>query len=232
MRVTGVNPDPGCRRCVQRSGVLKIQCLGIGKGTFMATNAHQMDSSRLEAFTDGVMAVALTIMVLELKPPHAPAWRALAAQWPVALSYILSFIYIGIYWNNHHHLMRVTEGIRGRILWANLYWLFWMTLIPFATAWMSETEFATVPVALYGFVLLMAACGFFLLQHEIVRFNGRDSLLAKAVGRDTKGKISAVLYLAALAVVSWQPYLSCALYAVVAAIWFIPDRRFERAVMR
>lgn len=198
----------------------------------MTTPAHRMDSGRLEAFTDGVMAVALTIMVLELKPPHAPEWQALTAQWPVALSYILSFIYIGIYWNNHHHLMQVSDGIRGRILWANLYWLFWMTLIPFATAWMSETEFATVPVALYGFVLLMAAGGFFLLQYEIVRFNGRDSLLARAVGRDIKGKISAVLYIVALAVVSWQPYLSCALYAAVAAIWFIPDRRFERAVMR
>jgi uncharacterized membrane protein len=198
----------------------------------MATPAHRMDSARLEAFTDGVMAVALTIMVLELKPPHAPQWRALAAQWPVALSYILSFIYIGIYWNNHHHLMRVTEGIRGRVLWANLYWLFWMTLIPFATAWLSETEFAAVPAALYGFVLLMAAGGFFLLQREIVQFNGRDSALAKAVGRDIKGKISAALYLVALAVVSWWPYLSCILYAVVAAIWFIPDRRFERAVLR
>jgi len=191
-----------------------------------------MESGRLEAFTDGVMAVALTIMVLELEPPHEPQWRALLGQWPVALSYILSFIYVGIYWNNHHHLMRVTEGIRGRILWANLYWLFWITLIPFSTAWMSETEFATVPVALYGFVLLMAAGGYFLLQHEIVLFNGRDSALARAVGHDVKGKLSALLYLLALLVVAWWPYLSCALYAAVAAMWFIPDRRFERAAVR
>lgn len=198
----------------------------------MTSHTHGMDSGRLEAFTDGVMAVALTIMVLELKPPESPEWRLLLRQWPVALSYILSFVYVGIYWNNHHHLMRVTEGIRGRILWANLYWLFWITLIPFATAWMSETEFATVPVALYGFVLLMTACGFFLLQHEIVRFNGHHSLLAEALGHDTKGKISAALYIVALCVVHWVPYLSCLLYAVVAAIWFIPDRRFERAVMR
>lgn len=188
-----------------------------------------MNSDRLEAFTDGVMAVALTIMVLELKPPHTPRWSALVAEWPVALSYVLSFIYVGIYWNNHHHMLRVTARINGRILWANLHLLFWITLIPFATAWMSETEFATVPVALYGVVLLMAACAFFLLEHEIIVFNGADSALARALGRDSKGKLSAALYLLALVIVAWWPRLSCLLYALVAAIWFVPDRRFERA---
>lgn len=191
-----------------------------------------MDTGRLEAFTDGVMAVALTIMVLELDPPHVPEWNALLSQWPVALSYILSFIYVGLYWNNHHHMMRATERINGQVLWANLYWLFWMTLVPFTTAWMSETRFATVPVALYGFVLLMAAGGFLLLQRAIVVFNGSESALSRAVGHDAKGKLSLALYLAALAVVTWLPRLSCVLYAVVAVIWIVPDRRFEKVVSR
>ncbi len=191
-----------------------------------------MDTGRLEAFTDGVMAVALTIMVLELEPPRVAEWTALAGQWPVALSYVLSFIYVGLYWNNHHHMLRATERIGGPVLWANLYWLFWMTLVPFTTAWMSETEFATVPVALYGFVLLMAAGGFLLLQRSIVKWNGSRSRLSRAVGRDAKGKLSLVFYLAALAVVAWVPLLSCALYAVVAAIWIVPDRRFEKVVSR
>lgn len=191
-----------------------------------------MGTGRMEAFTDGVMAVALTIMVLELRPPHAPEWGALLAQWPVALSYILSFVYIGLYWNNHHHLLRTTEHISGGVLWANLYWLFWMTLIPFATAWMSETRFATVPVALYGFVLLMAAVGFLLLQRRLVAVNGRDSVLSRAVGTDSKGKLSLVLYVAALVVVNWLPWLACTFYALVAALWFVPDRRFEKVMSR
>ena len=187
----------------------------------------------MEAFTDGVMAVALTIMVLELSPPETSEWHALLAQWPVALSYILSFIYLGLYWNNHHHLMLTTERINGRILWANLHWLFWMTLVPFATAWMSETYFASAPVALYGVVLLMAAVAFLLMQREIVAFNGRESLTGKAIGgSDFKGKSSLALYVAALAVVAWLPWLSCVFYAAVAAIWFVPDRRFEKVVVR
>ncbi len=191
-----------------------------------------MGTGRLEAFTDGVMAVALTIMVLELKPPHTPEWAAVLGQWPVALSYILSFVYIGLYWNNHHHMLRATGRISGGILWANLYWLFWMTLIPFTTAWMSETRFATVPVALYGFVLLMAAGGFLLLQRRIVIVNGRDSELSRVLGRDSKGKLSLVLYIAALVVVHWLPWLACVFYALVAAIWFVPDRRFEKVISR
>jgi uncharacterized membrane protein len=191
-----------------------------------------MGTSRLEAFSDGVLAVALTIMVLELKPPHGAQWTALATQWPVGLSYVLSFIYVGLYWNNHHHMLYATERVNGGVLWANLYWLFWMTLIPFTTAWMSETRFAAVPVALYGFVLLMAAGGFLILQRAIVGLNGRESKLSQAVGRDAKGKLSLVLYAAALAVVAWMPWLSCVLYAVVAAIWIVPDRRFEKVVTR
>lgn len=192
-----------------------------------------MKTSRMEAFTDGVMAVALTVMVLELSPPQTPEWHALLAQWPVALSYILSFIYVGLYWNNHHHLMLTTERINGRILWANLHWLFWMTLVPFTTAWMSESRFASVPVALYGVVLLMAAVAFLLMQREIVALNGRQSLTGKALdGRDLKGKSSVMLYVAALVVVTWLPWLSCVFYAAVAAIWFVPDRRFERVVSR
>ncbi|MBA2078508.1 TMEM175 family protein [Rhodanobacter sp. PCA2] len=189
-----------------------------------------MGTGRLEAFTDGVMAVALTIMVLELKPPHTTEWQALLALWPAALSYVLSFVYIGLYWNNHHHMLRATERINGRVLWANLHWLFWVTLVPFTTAWMSESHFDTVPVALYGVVLLMTGVAFLLMQREIVAFNGRDSLLSQAVGSDTKGKLSLVLYLSALAVVEWLPWLSCLFYATVAAIWFIPDRRIESRI--
>ncbi len=191
-----------------------------------------MDSSRLEAFTDGVMAVALTIMVLELTPPHVPQWQALLMQWPVALSYVLSFVYVGLYWNNHHHMLRATEHVNGSVLWANLYWLFWMTLVPFTTAWMSETAFATVPVALYGFVLLMAAGGYVLLSRAIVAANGREGTLSRAMGSDIKGKSSVGLYVLALAVVTWMPWLSCVLYAVVAAIWIVPDRRLEKVLSR
>lgn len=186
-----------------------------------------MHKGRLEAFTDGVMAVALTIMVLELKPPHVPGWHALLALWPVALSYILSFVYIGLYWNNHHHMFLLAERINGRVMWANLHWLFWVTLVPFTTAWMSENRFATVPVALYGFVLLMTGAAFLLMQHEIVKVGGRDSALSKALGRDLKGWSSLIVYVVALAVVMWAPWVSCALYAVVAAIWIVPDRRIE-----
>ncbi|HEX7340176.1 MAG TPA: TMEM175 family protein [Rhodanobacteraceae bacterium] len=192
-----------------------------------------MKTARMEAFTDGVMAVALTIMVLELRPPHTAEWQALLTQWPVALSYILSFIYIGLYWNNHHHLMLTTERIDGRILWANLHWLFWVTLVPFATAWLSESRFASVPAALYGVVLLMTGVAFLLMQRAIIVLNGADSLTRKALGaRDVKGASSLVLYLVALAVVAWLPWISCVLYAAVAAIWFVPDRRFEKVVTR
>lgn len=192
-----------------------------------------MNTGRMEAFTDGVMAVALTIMVLELSPPEMPTWNALLALWPVALSYVLSFIYVGLYWNNHHHLMLTADNIDGRVLWANLHWLFWVTLVPFTTAWMSETSFASLPVALYGFVLLMTGTAFLLMQREIVRVNGKSSRLSAALGkRDTKGMLSLLMYLLALAVVAWLPWLSGLLYAAVAALWFMPDRRFEKVVSR
>lgn len=188
-----------------------------------------MGSARVEAFTDGVMAVALTVMVLELKPPHVPELAAVIAQWPVALSYVLSFLYIGIYWNNHHHMMRAAENISGRVLWANLFLLFWITLIPFSTAWMSENHFAAVPVGLYGVVLLMAAASFLLLQREIIAVNGPQSGLGRAVGADWKGRLSLGLYLLAIGIAAWAPWASCLLYVAVALIWFVPDRRFERA---
>lgn len=191
-----------------------------------------MGTGRLEAFTDGVMAVALTIMVLELKPPLVPEWHALYTEWPVALSYILSFVYIGLYWNNHHHMMHATDRINGRVLWANLHWLFWVTLIPFTTAWMSETHFVEVPVAVYGVVLLMVGMAFLLAQREIVACNGPDSALSRAVGSDRKGKLSMALYIVAIALAFVRPWLSCVLYAVVAAIWFVPDRRFEKVFSR
>ncbi len=192
-----------------------------------------MDTGRLEAFTDGVMAVIITIMVLELEPPHVPTWHALQGVWPVLLSYVLSFVYIGIYWNNHHHMMRATPRINGRVLWANLHLLFWLSLIPFTTAWMSENRFAQVPVVVYGAVLLLAALAWPLLQREIVACNGgRDSALAAALGSDAKGKLSIGLYVAAIALAFVGPWLSCVLYAAVAAIWFVPDRRFEKVVSR
>lgn len=189
-----------------------------------------MKTSRLEAFTDGVMAVALTIMVLELKPPHETSWAALLILWPVALSYILSFVYIGIYWNNHHHMMHATEHINGRVLWANLFLLFWITLVPFTTAWMSENRFASITVTVYGFVLLMASFGFLLLQREILLCNGPQSRVARALGRDAKGKLFSVLYIIALVVAAWLPWFSCLLYAIVAVIWLVPDRRFEKVL--
>ena len=192
-----------------------------------------MDTGRLEAFTDGVMAVIITIMVLELTPPHVPTWHALQGLWPVLLSYVLSFVYIGIYWNNHHHMMRATGRINGRVLWANLHLLFWLSLIPFTTAWMSENRFAQVPVVVYGAVLLLAALAWPFLQREIVACNGgHDSALATALGSDVKGKLSVGLYVAAIALAFVGPWLSCVLYAVVAAIWFVPDRRFEKVVSR
>lgn len=191
-----------------------------------------MQSGRLEAFTDGVMAVILTIMVLELKPPHTVTWTALTGLWPVLLSYVLSFVYVGIYWNNHHHMLRAVRTINGRVLWANLHLLFWISLIPFTTAWMSEHQFALVPVVIYGVVLLMAALAWPLLQREIIKGDGHDSALARALSNDAKGKWSIVFYLVAIAVAFVQPWLACVFYALVAAIWFVPDRRFEKVATK
>jgi uncharacterized membrane protein len=189
-----------------------------------------MEKGRLEAFSDGVIAIIITIMVLELKVPHGADFSALAPLLPVFLSYLLSFVYVGIYWNNHHHLLKATERVNGAIMWANLHLLFWLSLIPFATGWMGENHFAAVPTALYGVVLLMAAAAYFLLQMAIVAEHGRDSLLGGALGADYKGKLSPIFYLAAIGLSFVHQWLADAIYVGVALMWFIPDRRIARRV--
>ena len=187
-----------------------------------------MDRDRLTAFTDGVIAVIITIMVLELKAPHGTGLDALLAQWPSFLSYVLSFIYVGIYWNNHHHFFQLTPEVNGAILWANLHLLFWLSLVPFVTGWMNETHFAPLQVAAYGAVLLLAACAYTILTKVLVAEHGKDSLIARGLGRDFKGNISLAIYVVAIALAYWQRWIACGLYAVVAAIWLVPDRRFEK----
>jgi uncharacterized membrane protein len=189
-----------------------------------------MGTGRLEAFSDGVIAIIITIMVLELKVPHETSFEAVRPLLPVFLSYVLSFIYVGIYWNNHHHMLHLVNSVTGPILWANLHLLFWLSLIPFVTAWMGENQLTTVPVALYGGVLLMAAIAYLILMTLIIRHEGRDSSFAKAMGRDVKGKVSPALYAAGIATAFVQPLISVSLYVLVAAIWFIPDRRIERTL--
>ncbi|HEX6614664.1 MAG TPA: TMEM175 family protein [Gemmatimonadales bacterium] len=186
---------------------------------------------RMEAFSDGVLAIIITIMVLELRPPHGVELATLRPLLPVFLSYVLSFVYLGIYWNNHHHLLHVTHRVTGGVLWANLHLLFWLSLVPFVTAWMGENHFAAVPTALYGVVLLLAGLAYLLLQLEILRVEGPGSVLAVAVGRDVKGKLSPVLYLLAIGLAFVDPGLSDAVYALVALMWLVPDRRIERAVV-
>jgi uncharacterized membrane protein len=186
-----------------------------------------VNTSRLEAFSDGVIAIIITIMVLELKVPHGEDLVALLPLLPVFLSYVLSFVYVGIYWNNHHHMLQASERVTGRILWANLHLLFWLSLFPFATGWMGENHFATAPSALYGTVLLMAAIAYFILQQLIIASQGSASLLKQAVGSDWKGKLSPALYLLGIATAFWKPWVSQALYFLVAALWLIPDRRIE-----
>jgi uncharacterized membrane protein len=189
-----------------------------------------MGKGRLEAFSDGVVAIIITIMVLELKAPHEASPAALWPLWPVFLSYVLSFVYIGIYWNNHHHMLHVTDRVTGGILWANLHLLFWLSLFPVSTAWMGENHFAAVPTALYGFVLLMAAFAYWLLQTTIIASQGSDSLLARAVGRDFKGKVSPLLYLLAIPAAFLSPWVSQGIYVFVALMWLIPDRRIEHVL--
>ncbi|HVJ17371.1 MAG TPA: TMEM175 family protein [Polyangiaceae bacterium] len=186
-----------------------------------------MTKSRLEAFSDGVIAILITILVLELKVPHSPAFSALVPLVPVFLAYVMSFIYLGIYWNNHHHMLHVTTHIDGRILWANLHLLFWLSLIPFVTGWMGENHFAAVPTAVYGVILLCAALAYTLLQAAIIAKQGPGSKLAAAVGNDLKGKISVVLYAAAIGLAFVQELIADAIYALVALMWLIPDRRIE-----
>ena len=191
-----------------------------------------MKTTRLEAFSDGVLAIIITIMVLELKVPHAAELATLKPVLPVLLSYVLSFIYVGIYWNNHHHLFQATEQVSAGILWANLHLLFWLSLFPFTTAWMGENHLAAIPIAIYGFVLLMAAIAYYLLECIIIAREGRQSLLARAVGKDWKGKLSLALYLAAIPLAFVSSRIASALYAFVALLWLIPDPRIERALKK
>lgn len=189
-----------------------------------------MSKGRLEAFSDGVIAIIITIMVLELKIPHEANLDALRPLIPNFLSYVLSFIFIGIYWNNHHHLLQAVRQVNGRILWANMNLLFWLSLIPFATGWMGENHFAARPVALYGVVLLLTGFAYVILTRTLIIYQGVDSTLAIAVGRDFKGKVSLVLYAAAISLSFVNSWFACALYVLIAVMWLIPDRRIEKAL--
>lgn len=189
-----------------------------------------MNKTRLEAFSDGVLAIIITIMVLELKAPHGDQLASLFELLPVFLSYVLSFVYVGIYWNNHHHMLHAARQVNGAILWANLHLLFWLSLIPFATAWMGENHFSGAPTAAYGVVLLMSALAYYILQRAIVAAQGPQSVLGVALGKDFKGKISPVLYVAGVAVACVAPYIAQSLYVAVALMWLVPDKRIERAL--
>ena len=189
-----------------------------------------MEKHRLLAFSDGVIAIIITIMVLELRPPHEASLEALRTLGPTFLSYVLSFLYLAIYWNNHHHLLHTAKRVNGAILWANMHLLFWLSLLPFTTAWMGETGGATWPTAIYGVSLLLPSIAYYLLQTLIVRADGPDSVLARAIGRDWKGKASPLLYLAAIAAALFEPLLAQAIYVGVALLWLAPDRRIERAL--
>jgi uncharacterized membrane protein len=196
-----------------------------------------MGKGRLEAFSDGVIAIIITIMVLELKVPHAADGHhadlsALAPLGYVFLSYVMSFVYVGIYWNNHHHMLQAARHVNGRVLWANLHLLFWLSLVPFVTAWMGENDFASWPVALYGVVMVMAGIAYYFLTHSLIAHHGRDSMLAIAVGSDRKGILSVVIYAVAIPIAFVNPWIAFALYVAVALVWVLPDRRIERTVTR
>ena len=189
-----------------------------------------MTKTRLEAFSDGVIAILITIMVLELKVPHGAAWADLEALLPVFLTYVLSFVYLGIYWNNHHHMLHTVEKVTGGILWANLHLLFWLSLIPFTTGWMGENHNAPLPTAIYGAVLLLSAIAYYILSRAIIRAHGPQSRLAMAVGNDFKGKLSPAIYIAAIPLAFVHQVISDALYVTVALMWLVPDRRIERTL--
>ena len=191
-----------------------------------------MTKSRMEAFSDGVIAVIITIMVLELKVPHDVSLHALAPMAPGFLTYLLSFVFIGIYWSNHHHLLQAVEQVNGRVLWANLHLLFWLSLTPFVTGWMGENSFAAVPAALYGVVLLFAAIAYFILARSLLSIHAPDSVLATALGADFKGKISIVIYLVAIPLAFVRSWLACILYVLVAVMWLVPDRRIEKTIAK
>ena len=189
-----------------------------------------MGKSRLEAFSDGVIAIIITIMVLEMKVPHGESLESLLPLIPVFLSYVLSFVYVGIYWNNHHHMLHACTRVSGFVLWANLHLLFWLSLFPFATGWMGENHFAPMPSALYGVVLLMAALAYWILQWTLIRTEGRASVLKTAVGSDWKGRLSPLLYVVAIASTFWVQWVAQALYVIVALVWLVPDRRIEHVL--
>ena len=189
-----------------------------------------MTKGRLEAFSDGVIAIIITIMVLELKVPHGETLQDLLPLWPVFLAYVLSFVHVGIYWSNHHHMIHAVKHVTGGALWANLHLLFWLSLVPVTTEWMGETHFATMPVAVYGVVMLMAAIAYYILAHCLISIHGRDSEFAKALGGDAKGIFSAVAYVVAVPAAFVTPLISVGIYMTIAAVWFIPDRRFERTL--
>ena len=189
-----------------------------------------MHKTRLEAFSDGVLAIIITIMVLELKVPHGEGLEALRPLVPVFVSYVVSFIYVGIYWNNHHHMLQATRHVNGRVLWANLHLLFWLSLLPFVTGWMGENHFARLPSALYGVVLLMAGIAYWILARTIVAAEGEASLLAKAIGKDRKGTASVLLYLIAIPLAFVSQWIALAIYVCVAMVWLIPDSRIERVI--
>jgi len=190
----------------------------------------EMNKGRLEAFSDGVLAVIITIMVLEMKSPRGPTLAALRPVLPVLLAYLLSFVYIAIYWNNHHHLLHATQHVNGATLWANLHLLFWLSLIPFTTAWMDENHFESWPMAVYGIVLMLAGVAYFILTRTLIRLHGRDSTLARSIGRDKKGQISIVIYAAAIPLAFAHPRIAGAGYIIVAIMWLIPDPRIEKKI--
>ena len=189
-----------------------------------------MNKNRLEAFSDGVLAIIITIMILEIKVPEDNSFESLEPLIPVILSYVLSFAYVGIYWNNHHHMFQVVKKVNGSILWSNLFLLFWLSLIPFGTSWIGSQHFAPVPMSIYGFVLLMCAISYTILQNKIIKLEGKDSILYKAVEKDKKGKISLACYLSAIPLAFVSPWISGLLYTTVALIWIIPDRRIEKQI--
>jgi uncharacterized membrane protein len=191
-----------------------------------------MNAARLEAFTDGVVAIIITIMVLEIRVPHGSDLAALQAGLPVLSAYVLSYVNVGIFWNNHHHMLHVTERVNGKVLWANLALLFWLSLVPFVIRWIDETGFTALPTAAYGVVLLCAAVSYQILQQQLIAYNGRDSRLATAVGDDFKGKLSLILYLAAIVLAFVRPWLAITLYVAVALLWLVPDRRIESLVRK
>ena len=187
-----------------------------------------MTKGRMEAFSDAVIAILITIMVLEMKVPHADTLEALKPMAPIFVSYVLSFVYLAIYWNNHHHMLHAARKISGTVLWANTHLLFWLSLIPFVTDWMGENNFTTIPVALYGVVLLMAGIAYYLLAHCLTSLHGKDSEFANALGSDRKGKVSVIMYVVGIGLCFLQPLLGFLVYSLVALMWFIPDRRFEK----